>query len=384
MDSQQDATRVTTCAEWIPSAVDRRLAQQVRMRREALRLSHAGLAGCLGVAPSAVAEMEAGARQRSGANLVALSRSLGASIEELIGVHESPEHVEDCGSTAPRFGDASPLHFGELRYLCEAYRFLERELGEERRVEPHAPGVQLDSVEEAFADEARGRLGLAFAPAGMLLSVLEERVGVKVFSLDLDRTLAGGSVVNSRHGAVIVVNRRRCAGRQAFTLAHQYFHLLERGNMVRPSGSRWCYAYRSQPSGDPAGNERETLADRFALRLLIASTHVLARIGEHVRRSEPLGRAELLSVAREFGVCVTDMVEQLALLDFGRCCVGSRDDSTCGVGAESECAVEPQRFRRLAIRAYLSERISVGKLAELLEVDVVDIGFVFDKQFRIT
>lgn len=264
--------------------------------------------------------------------------------------------------------------------VCETYEWLEKELGEERRanLRPVTDGLHTFEQAEQLADEERRRLELGLAPAHVLLAVLEERVGIKVVDLDLDETLSGASVVSARFGPAILVNRRHRAANLVYTVAHQLFHLLVREKALPTGRSAHLHVCTRQAGGDEA-DRVEDMADRFAVRLLLPPDHLIERLKDFVMWDGIARSTYLVSIARYFGVSVPVVFMQLALLKLApleQAVNSYRDPPFQEAIMHSGLEPGPERFRRLAVNGYLSERLSRGRLAELLGINVGDVDGV--------
>jgi Zn-dependent peptidase ImmA (M78 family)/transcriptional regulator with XRE-family HTH domain len=134
------------------------------------------------------------------------------------------------------------------------------------KVAPRAPWAV------AEAERARLRLGRGPLKSGevhtfdCLRSALQAK-GVKVFALAVpDRELSGYSWWHPQVGPAILVNRKgETRERRAFTLAHEYAHLL-----LRNDGSVCSFFIGRDP--------QERFANRFAAALLVPKEHFLANL----------------------------------------------------------------------------------------------------------
>lgn len=333
----------------------------------------------LGIPRSAVSDIEAGKREVTATELLALSRLFGEPMERLLGLG-----VEDAGKELLMFRAAavtSPVkaQLSRWLYLCEQYGELEVLTGEHREAELREVRRVLSTYEDAhyLAEDERKRLDLGLTPGRDLLEVLEERVGVKVLFLDLDDEFSGASVARERFGPAILVNRAHSAGRRAFTLAHEYFHLLTRGRIARSRVYQAAHLCEAQPPG--AKKDRaEQLADQFAGRLLFPPEHFIERLRAIRREDGTIERLDLIGVARYFGVSVQAVFVELArlkLVPWDLANAAYRDPELRDRMLEEgpDRGPEPVRFKRLAVKAFVGESISRARLAELLDVNVADV-----------
>lgn len=359
--------------------VKKALAHRIRENRDRLQFSQEQVAEALAIPRSAVSDIEAGKREVSAAELVALSRLFGESLEQLLGLAEHGVEEELVLLRAAAVPSTARSQLNRWIHLCETYRELEECVGEQRDADLRPVRRILSSFEQAheLADEERRRLGLGLTPAHQLIEALEERAGVKVLFLALDDDVSGASVRSKRFGPAILVNSTHGPGRRLFTLAHEYFHLLSNGRVARsrpPQALHLCEEKAPRAAKDRA----EQLADQFAGSLLLPPQHFLERLKDARRDDGMIDYVDLIGIARYFGVSVQSVFVELAVLKVVPWQVAEeayRDPKLQDriVEASSSVGSEPQRFRRLAIKAYEAECLSRARLAELLEVYVADI-----------
>lgn len=357
-----------------------RLAERIRLARSNLGLTQAQVAARLGLARSAVSDVEAGKRDVSAAELVSLAQYFGTSIGELLGLTDEQPGTEELMFRAASLADGTRLQLQQWQRQCEAYRELEAAEGEAvASVRPVASVVSSFEQADALADEERSRLGLGSTPAHTLLGVIEDRLRVKVLFLELDDGLSGASMSSRVVGPSMLVNRTHSPGRRVFTLAHEYFHLLVRAPVAGGGESRAFYVCEDRV---PRTRDRiEQLADRFAGRLLLPPEHFIDRLTQIVRPGRTADEMDLIALARYFGVSVQAVFVQLAVLRLvpWETAVGGYRDAATQRGilqAEPEHGPEPQRLRRLAIRAHRAGRLSKARLAELLDVRLTEVDEV--------
>ena len=104
---------------------------------------------------------------------------------------------------------------------------------------------------DQLAVKERARLGLEDQPIPKLRDLLEEH-GVRIFELKVpENVFSGFSWWHDEYGPCILINADDERGRRAYTLAHEYAHLLAHDKPFV------CYL-DIKPQGD------ERFADRFA------------------------------------------------------------------------------------------------------------------------
>lgn len=365
--------------------VGKTLASRIRDARSRLSLTQEQVAGALRVSRSAISEIEAGRRDVSAAELVTLASLFGQSLEELLGLSERRPGDEELMFRANAAPVQLQTQLNSWLHLCETYQWLEQELDEGRREDLRPRTGPLSTFEEAgeLAEEERARLSLGPTPAHVLLGVLEDRLGIKVFYRDLADDVSGASIHSARFGPAMLVNGRHPPGRRAFTLAHEYFHLVARGPVVgvgRPGPLHWC-----DTSVDTEGKPKvEQLADAFAGRLLFPRQPFVERLRWTMSQDGTVDERALIGVARYFGVSVQAVFVQLAvqkLVPWSLAMDAYRaervQDSIAGAGLDS--GPVPERFTRLVLTAYKRGIISRGKVAELLDVGYAGVDDVLKR-----
>ncbi|MEX2583652.1 MAG: XRE family transcriptional regulator [Gemmatimonadota bacterium] len=347
------------------------LAHRLRNARERSMITQQQVADRLGVARSAVSEMETGKREVSAVEAAAMAGLYAEPLARLLA--PSGAAVESLMlRSAVSAGDAAGLR----RFLerCQTYRELEERLGEARfpELRPVAGILELPEEAHALADEERRRLDLGATPGRHFLNVLEEDVGIKIVGLELGDDLSGASIQSPEFGPAILVNRRHSPGRQVFTLAHEYFHLLTSDRVRGSAGPRPVHIHEARQPDEPR-DPADDLADHFAGSLLMPAEPFLHAVR---RLRDPDGQVntlDLVGVARYFGVSVQAVFVRLSVLghvtrEAARAAYGDSalQDEILRVGGE--WIRTASRFRRLAVKAHVAGHSTRERLAELLDV----------------
>jgi Zn-dependent peptidase ImmA (M78 family) len=315
----------------------------------------------------------------SALELLKLSRLFGESMERLLDA-SAEEPIEELVMLRAESVDA--LARAELQRfltLCREYQRLEEWTDEVRTPDLRQPAAILTTYAQAraLADEERKRLDLGLTPAHQLLIVLEDRVGIKVISLDAGSFLSGASVESEHFGPAIFLNRSQVPDRQVFTLAHEYFHLLTRGRVTGSRSGRPVHLCEVRQPGETR-NRGEEMANQFAAQLLVPVEHFVDSIKRRADAKGSLNTADLVGLARYFGVSVQAVLTRMAMLkmiswDVARDAYADPELTETLKTDDGEQVIEPARFKRLAVKAYLAEQISRSRLAELLAVNVADV-----------
>lgn len=333
----------------------------------------------LAIPRSAVSEIETGRRELSAVELLKLSRLFGEPMEHLLGTsaHEPDEELVMLRAEAVDVPARAELRRFVSR--CADYQQMEEWTGAVRTPELRQLQAVLSNYQQAraLADEERKRFDLGVTPAHQLLVVLEDRVGIKVLAQPIGPHLSGASVYSQRFGPAILLNSSNTPERQTFTLAHEYFHLLTRGRVSDSKGAQPVHLCEP-PKPGVSRDAGEELANQFAAQLLVPPQHFVDQIRQLVDDRKSLSNSDLIALARYFGVSVTAIVTRMAMLNMipwktAREVYGDPELRQSFKAQVGERVLEPTRFKRLAVKAYLAEHISRSRLAELLEINTADV-----------
>ncbi len=337
--------------------------------RQLRGMTQGQLAEKLGVGSSQIiSTIEKGERSLKALEAVKLAGILNVSFAELLsGKQPETPFVHWRGETGH---DGSSRAEEEALFLlrCRRYAFVEG-LTSSRPV-AQLPVFPLDLARLRFEDmdgwaqQVRGAVGLGELPAPQLRQALEERAGVKVFISSLEG--GSGAATRGSFGPAILENAREPLHRRAFSLAHELFHLLT-----------WDAIEERVEALTAAERERlESLAEVFASALLMPLSDVRQRVGPETLARPAWHR--LLPIAAAFGVSPPALVWRLVNLQLlERATADALLASPRGRAEGAEAGEEPplpHRYVLLAFQAWADGKISLGKLAELLETNVGLLG----------
>ena len=361
----------------------RAIGQRIRSVRERLHMTQEAVAERLGIPRSAVSEIETGKRELSATELFTLSLLFGEPAEHLLGLVESASEEDLVMLRADAVTATDRVALNRFVHKCREYQELEEITGERREPDLRTSRTILSAFEQAWrlADEERKRLELGAAPAHQLIQVLEERVGIKVFFLELGDQISGASIRSPRFGPALLVNRGHVPGRRVFTAAHEFFHLLTEGRVARSKGPEAIHV--CTPNREGGRKDRaDQLADQFAGRLLLPPEHFLEQLRALESKDGHVNPFDLNRVGQYFGVSTQAVFVQMAAqrlipwekakqiygdAEFQERLVKDRGE---------EVGPEPRRFMLLAVKAFLMHQISRARLAELLDINVAQVDGV--------
>jgi len=392
------------------------LGRRLKVARTSCGLTQDDVAGQLGLARSAVTQIELGNRAVTGFELHRLAEYLGRDMRDLLA---SEFHEDDAlGAlfrSQPDFSGRQELHEAVVRSLALGRELtnLERLLGIDRDLGTAAayplPAVRSkwDAVRqgERIAQEERRRLGVGHLPLPDVAEVLESQ-GVRTAQEDLPESISGLTLVEPKIGILVVTNRRHHVLRRRFSIAHEYCHVLvdrdRRGLIsraedrhelieVRANAFAACFLMPEDGvrqfveglgKGSASRLQREIVeSDEFADAAVEARSRPAPRsqdlqMYDVVRLAHHLGVSVLSALFRLKGLRLLNEVQLDALREQDR--RGVREEIAEFLGLpkidhEAKRNEFRQRFLGLALEAYRREDISKRKLMELAErVHVVE------------
>lgn len=364
----------------ILQAIDpREFGKRLQEARKARGRTQQEAADHLGVARTTLTAIEQGARRIRPSELVRLAAFYGRSVGELLRRGEPIEAfaVQFRSTLAPDTPVEAELapHLGEFQRLCEDYLELER-LCRAPLPRQYPPPYQIGGVPPEVAAEdvagaERNRLGLGDGPLLNLRELLENDVGLRVFSLDLPSRVAAMFAYTERLGGCIAANRRHPVERRRQSLGHEYGHFLTK--RYRPE-LVVLGRHQRQP-------EHERFAEAFGRAFLMPATGLRRRY-HGLQRSREGGPApaDLCILGHLYCVSVEALarrLEELRLLPVGTW------DRLQRAGFKVREAQEllqlprphdadqslPARYRYLAVEAFARGELSEGQLARFLRTD---------------
>jgi Zn-dependent peptidase ImmA (M78 family)/transcriptional regulator with XRE-family HTH domain len=362
-----------------PSIDPRVLGARLQGARRARNLTQEAVADSLGLARTTLVAIEKGERRVTAHDIRQLAELYGRKVADFVGHYVAAEDLVPQFRTTLRDGDASgPLQSvtEQLQRLAERYVELESmwEAPLARNYPPvnELSGTPPELAGEELATAERNRLGLGDGPVGNLRDRLESDVGLRIFYIEMPAKTAGLFAYNETLGGCIAINAHHPAGRQRWTLAHEFAHFLT--SRFSPEVTLLVDKKRSP---------REQLADSFAKNFLMPATGLNRRFSElHRSRQGQVTLADVCTLATLYAVSVQALIRRLENLK--RVSVGLWDRLAVEgfrpqkaqhlLGQEDTPLREPRlplRYELLAYQAYRDGRLSEGQFATYLEVDRV-------------
>ena len=347
------------------------LGSQMKAAREVVYLSPDDAARHLGIGAEELVGWEEERSQPSLEALEAVAELYGRSLDYFLSATPEPVKAESLRSPERReFTELSLTTrkvLAQFDELCRKQLELERALG--RRREVRVPLEPPETDPPGMAARARLRYGLGEGPVKRLRDLVEVE-GVRIFELPAPPDeLSGLSSWHAEYGPCILVNASDPAGRRSFTLAHEYCHLLMR------DASGIC---QIAVGGETPGREERT-ADRFAVEFLMPKEPVRDDFSNRQMGERPVPAA-LGKLATAWGVSLEAMTRRL--VEVGALSRAALSDVLAARDQWQPFFRKPrvptwrrrlgEQYVSLAVEAYREGKVSLGKLAACLGVDIRD------------
>lgn len=353
------------------------LAERLTAARKAANVTQEAAANYLNMSRPTYIAIEKAARRPKPDELVKLAELFKEPLNKLLRSDPRPQqmrpHLRSILDVSSDGGPELEAAVELLSAYIDDYQYLES-LVNTNAASHFPPSVwiapgPIERFAEHCAQEERARLNLgAHQPITTPRKVLEE-AGLHVFVDKLDSNLAGLYVFVPGFGYCILVNRAHPRERRHWTIAHEYGHFLAERD--RP-GVDYLKPMQRKPEG-------ERFADAFAAAFLMPEAGVQRRFYEEVERTRDFKVGDLCQMADYFGVSLMAMalrLESLGLIPRGswdrisesRVPVRALKQEAGIYSSHDDDSVEPypQRYKLLAVQAFVDEKITEGQLAKLL------------------
>ena len=365
------------------------LAERLIAARKTAKITQEAAANHLGISRPTFISVEKGVRRPRPDELLKLADLYNTALHNLLRSESRPAvlrpHLRSVLDESIGGQEELGKAIAILTSYIDDYQYLEGLLG----VQPlsHFPPAvssrpgTIERFAEHCAEVERTRLNLGLhQPVYKLRTALEDG-GLHVFMEQLDSKLAGMYVFVPGFGYCILINRLHRRERRRWTIAHEYGH----------------YVFdRDKPGVDYVKaqirkSESEKFADAFAAALLMPAAGVQHRFYEEYDRTGDFIVSNLLGMAEYFGVSLPAMalrMESLNLIGRGSWELlrqsGARLSDLKGFAGvkalDDGDSIDPypERYKLLAVQAYIEDKISEGQLAKLLRCSRIDAREVVD------
>ena len=374
-------------------AYPKHIGERIRSARIDLRLTQDQLAELVHLPRPSISNIESGNRAVDSMELVQIARALKKPISFFL---ELPiEQIQDEPLTvlyrSDEISEADKSAVDDFITLSKDYSALETFLGvQDSSLLPCWPGTIKSKWEaivqgEKTSSDLRSYLNIGNAPVLDLFNILEQR-GTKVILRPLPNSKVWGfSITSKEFGHAIFVNTQSTRERQLFTLAHELGHaVMDRDHTAT------VLTEKKSKDGDTKEQEilAEVRANAFAAAFLMPELEVktaLLKLGVSEGTQKELSTSTIDYLRKQFGVSYEAMLWRLINLKI----INKKDRENFLIDAVKEVVSTtdvltslPERYRALAVEAYRRAMISIGKLADLLRIDIYEARRLV-KQFGI-
>lgn len=366
------------------------LAERLTAARKAAGLKQEDAANHLGMSRPTFIAIEKGTRRPRPEELVKLAELYKESLNRLLRDGSRPKadrpHLRYPVETLAEGSKEVEQAIEKLKNFVEDYQFLEMLMQSKPIMNfplpVRIPPGPIDRFAEHCAQQERARLNLGAHQPILNLSKVLEAAGVNVFVDVLDSKLAGLYLFVPDFGYCILINSLHPSDRRRWTIAHEYGHFL--ADRDKP-GIDYLKSMARRP-------ENEKFADVFAAAFLMPETGIHQRFYEEVDRTGDFTVGDLCRIADFYRVSLHAMTWRLEGL--GLLPKGSWDEINAtkvpvaqirreaGIKLLTEHASidrYPQRYKLLAVQAFLAEKLSEGQLAKLLRVSRIEAREIVDE-----
>jgi len=349
------------------------LAERIRAAREQLGLTQNQLAEISGFSSAQIiSQIEKAERDIKAWELFNLARALKTDVAVLLAENATAPMAHVLWRKTPT--QNRRLLESDFLQRCKEYALVEKlnDITTDTQLPVTAVDLSLLTFQDAekMGREMRDGLGLGNRPASCLANMLENKFGVKIWYANLGED---GSAASTKgpFGLGVLINSAEAPWRRSYSFAHELFHLLT-----------WdAVALTDKTKGESSGHI-EKLAEAFASNLLLPDTEIEEALRARVKENK-IEYAGLVEIAREFGVSTVALLWRLKNLHYINSDAVQKleDDSdfqqldrNVRNGAWNMPPAIPERFVRLAFRAFQNGKLSRAKLAEFLKTSLLDLS----------
>lgn len=363
---------------------DGEIGKRLRIARKSARMTQAAAAERTDLSRTTLVAVERGLRRAGIEELQKLAVLYGTSANAIL--RREAIHVD----LAPRFrklrrseDDAVNRAAALLSRLAKAETELENVLGagRTRRYPPQRPILpgDVEAQAESNAQELRDWLGTGAGPAPDIISLLDRRLGIRVYARKIDHRISGLFTYEESVGACVLLNANHPVDRIRQTAAHELGHFCSTREQAEVLTEDEKFRSREERYADrfarafltPARGVAESFARITDGQSHFTRRHVILLAHEHrVSREAMVRRLEELSLIREgtwewfeSNGKITDRQAEEVL---GPLPPGHVSASVAG-------DILPPRLVLLAREAWKRDFYSEGQLARLFDLGRIEV-----------
>lgn len=357
-------------------AMIRRHLQALRERRS---VSQADLSQALGFKDrQTLSDLELGKRRVAPEDLVRAAHFFGVDADYFTDPLELAGEANFSWRKSAAVDDLESFERRAGTWIA-TYRHLSRLKGESVNSLLMKVALNPKSSFEEAADEGDAvsrSLGLGEAPAMRLARVLEDKLGTLILHVDTESGVSGAACQLGPLNTIII-NRRESAGRRAFDMGHELFHLLTWRDMAPAHIEEEASLSKSQ-------KRVEHLADNFAAGLLMPRHVVFALVNKAALPLEDPGRTAQWIREAAVQLCVSGPAVKwrlVALKLLKKAAAERIDDGLLRADAVGDGMGLPPRFSRRFVTTLgwgiEQGHLSTRRAANVVGTTVDDLGVLF-------
>lgn len=354
------------------------VGKRIRAAREKGKITQASAAAIIDVARTTMVAIEKGERQVKPNELLMLSRAFNISVSDLLNKNLPTKSFDvqfraSPNRTAEENNEIKGI-INDWQQLCLEYfeleNILDKPLIKNYPNEYPTDNISYQILAETIAARERIRLGLGDNPIRGIREILEEKVGLRIFFIEMPTKFSEIYAYDEQLGGCLAINSNHPEVRQRWSMSHGYLHFLAHRN-------RLIYHYQGQYQKYP---ESEKLADLFAMHFLMPTSSVSEQFMNHKQKNK-FSIADLVRLAHHFGVGVQTICQRLEGLKFLP--TGTWEDlKSRGIrvgeaqtklnlneGNRETKSKFPIRYQFLALEALELGKITESRFSKLLDVN---------------
>lgn len=368
------------------------IGKKIKELREIMGMTQDQVAKRLGVSKEYISMLENGHRIPNLEILYNLAELFHQDVSYILSQKEPTFSMLFRSEEINEYGKEELLKF---KKLCDDYTFLEKinkkEIPLAPNLAPKYPSANLTSFRsiliyaERMAEEERSRLGIGKEPIKDIFALMENQ-GCHVIILPInEKSKIDGAFIFEENKAFALINGSKHKERLFFTAAHEYCHYLKDRDYNFWIDTPEELYEENKDSSKPL----EAFANLFAANFLMPKKKVKELIEEDL--GERLGPEDIIYLKRYFGVSYQSILYRLKDLNYiNRTKLNEYLEMSPSILESLFYEIPedkknkkkppiPERFLSLALEAYLSNKISIGKLSELLQVDIISLRDTLSK-----
>jgi len=361
----------------------KKLGELLRKERESLDLTLTEVSKKLNFNHyQTLSSIEVGERQVKARELAKLAEIYGRDIDYFLNLGTLEEKTRVLWKS-PEESTQKSLLERQFLLICRSYQKLIEILGEN---EPKNTALKFKinkhelisssgfKYVENLASHYSHIMNLGCRPACSLPKILEEKIGIKIIYLPMVSDISQGCTIDPYFGMAALLNENNAPWRRLFDLCCEFFHLLT-WNLFREEE-----IYQNQKIGE---TRVEKLADIFASALLLPEKELRFEFKRQIHEKS-ITYLDLVNISRIFNVPLEAVLLRLVN-------IGLLDKEKFQEDLENEDLQDfdkkyrhskwaeitkphlSARYISLAIKAYLSGKISKEKLADYVDESYITI-----------